>query len=651
MTIRGRLHHIISSTPPTDLVRPACSLSPSWQRDQNSSFSSTNSGGNDDYDDVDIDNKSHYTEATTSCPSSSKTTTVIDYHIVLVDIKKTVKERKIECVKKLMDEPGLRYCAISYRWGEVPEQLVETPDYIAHVTSFALSDLEILCGQILASNDFTNEDDDNETTKKSLEYLWVDAISIDQQNEKARKATIRQMNRIYHHSTLILAVPDLHLSYLKQNPSSKASLARIRKHSSHIYRHASGACQFQPIVTPVHRHHTYEFSQVSNTVIQPSSSSTTEARPSIIPGYDSSSSSSSSSLLTPVTPSTPDNKQNSEKPPLCECYRRNSKHEGKSYIEAIEFLDWLVMDWSNRCWVISEYYIGRTKTMELWFLSFDLQWFYSSRFRFIPLFDSIYRDHFRHRRFLDMMLNSCASKNEDRFYAILPLSINYRHHIETQDTVSQWNISDMTSVCMRLYDFVGLLEKIAILYCCSKGRSLILPSFASCYNEGNNTVTKILELDPQRLLIQSITLMAPTSQQQQQKLRRRTEEEKRYHRYGYRHDNLQESHRERAFLKVKTSCYRILSTTINRDTKVFWDRHAKICNQLEWKFTRHHQKNHLNQAFMPLVESETHTPIGIHLVGDRNANRWVVYQLTMINVNAPASEWQFVKGVEEFNIY
>ncbi|ORZ16236.1 hypothetical protein BCR42DRAFT_32285 [Absidia repens] len=460
--------------------------------------------------------------------------------------------------KKLMDEPGLRYCAISYRWGEVPEQVAVTPDYVAHVTSFALADLELLCGQLLVSAD------------ENVDYVWVDAVSIDQRNDKARKTAIRQMNNIYHHATMILAVPDLHLGYLKLNPANKSILTHIRKHTPNLYRHVRGDCQITTHQNPSQQRYTHEFPHIA-TMITPSSSHSTASSPN-----------SPETPFTPYTPLTPattaeqeheQDQQQQQQPLPCECYRQ-TKGIGKSCIKAIVFLQYLVEDWSKRVWVISEYHIGRTKNMKIWFLSFDIQWYYTSRPSFVPLFDCIYRNHFRHRPFLDMMLNSQAAKNEDRFYAVLPLSVKYKDCIKTQDTVSQWQITDMISVCMRLYTFVGIREKVAMLYNCSKGRMLILPSFASCYTHGNgsnDTLTKILELERDRLLVQSIDLMTPSEHRRESAM----------HHLLHRHDNPFQSHLERTYLILRAKCHRILSTS-NKDTKRFWQQHANICQQLEW---------------------------------------------------------------------
>ncbi|CAO3652462.1 unnamed protein product [Cunninghamella blakesleeana] len=67
------------------------------------------------------------------------------FNLVLVDIWETDKNANLVCVKKNMYDSYLKYITISYRWGEIEEQLVETPDYIAHITSFDIIDLVNLC--------------------------------------------------------------------------------------------------------------------------------------------------------------------------------------------------------------------------------------------------------------------------------------------------------------------------------------------------------------------------------------------------------------------------------------------------------------------------------------------------------------------------
>ncbi|CAO3652225.1 unnamed protein product [Cunninghamella blakesleeana] len=98
------------------------------------------------------------------------------FDLMLVDIKNTNEYGSIRCTKKNMYDSDLKYIAISYRWGEVPEQLLQTPDYVAHIISFDMASLINLCYLIYDEPDL-----------KDIQYLWVDAISVDQQNHLKKK--------------------------------------------------------------------------------------------------------------------------------------------------------------------------------------------------------------------------------------------------------------------------------------------------------------------------------------------------------------------------------------------------------------------------------------------------------------------------------
>ncbi|ORZ04121.1 hypothetical protein BCR42DRAFT_199954 [Absidia repens] len=111
----------------------------------------------------------------------------------------------IHCVKKTLEDDDLEFVALSYRWGELHETLIYTGvGYTASVTSFALDDFYELCYMMTLEPDLTD-----------IKYMWVDAICVDQRPSK-RKAIIYQMSNIYERATYILAVPDLHLTYLKE---------------------------------------------------------------------------------------------------------------------------------------------------------------------------------------------------------------------------------------------------------------------------------------------------------------------------------------------------------------------------------------------------------------------------------------------------
>ncbi|ORZ04093.1 hypothetical protein BCR42DRAFT_444316 [Absidia repens] len=104
--------------------------------------------------------------------------------------------RVIRCVKKPLEENNLEFVALSYRWGELHETHIDTGvGYTASITSFALDDFYRLCEMMTVESDTMH-----------IDYVWVDAICVDQSPAK-RKATIYQMSNIYDRATYILAVP------------------------------------------------------------------------------------------------------------------------------------------------------------------------------------------------------------------------------------------------------------------------------------------------------------------------------------------------------------------------------------------------------------------------------------------------------------
>ncbi|CAO3653723.1 unnamed protein product [Cunninghamella echinulata] len=152
------------------------------------------------------------------------------FELVLVDIEKSASSPNdflnpnITCIKKSIYDNDLKYISISYRWGEYNQQLVRTPDYTAHITSFNIFHLSCLCSHIQMDPDL-----------KEIRYLWIDAISVDQQNHEKKKETILKMTEIYKKATYILAVPDLHFRYLWNNPANKEVFEFIKKYNEVIY--------------------------------------------------------------------------------------------------------------------------------------------------------------------------------------------------------------------------------------------------------------------------------------------------------------------------------------------------------------------------------------------------------------------------------
>lgn len=83
-----------------------------------------------------------------------------------------------------------------------------------------------------------------------------------------------------------------------------------------------------------------------------------------------------------------------------------------------------------------------------------------------------------------MILNSNASRNEDRFYAILPSWKKYNHLIEDNNTIPNWNITDMVLVKLKLYQITDDLwdkARLLLVYSIHIDKP-IFPSFAT-YND------------------------------------------------------------------------------------------------------------------------------------------------------------------------
>ncbi|CAO3637170.1 unnamed protein product [Cunninghamella blakesleeana] len=405
------------------------------------------------------------------------------FELVLVDIKQPWHSSNIKCIKMNMYDPDLEYIAISYRWGELNEQLVVTPDYTAHITSFKLNDLVHLCAHI-----------NNEPDLKQIPYLWLDAISVDQQNKERKKETILKMNQIYKNATYILAVPDLHMEYLMKNTANKEKLELIDRYKYSIYvelfniKHSSTISITEDMNSSV----------IDSDISQPTKNN----------------------YYSFILNRNMINKVEERK---LEKNENELKQERDELKKLYQFLAYLIDDWSNRAWVISEYHIAKEKykkyktPLKYWFISLNI---YNSPFFSYYFVDDdqkcvinnennnnnnnsklIYTDVAGYRSFhrflnrifmqrshLDMILNSNATRNEDRFNAILPSWIEYKHFIKNKDTVSKWDITNMTSVRLKVYEMMNhsdLWEKAKLLNACSikrKIKPIILPSFASFFN-------------------------------------------------------------------------------------------------------------------------------------------------------------------------
>ncbi|CAO3601313.1 unnamed protein product [Absidia cylindrospora] len=160
--------------------------------------------------------------------------------------------------------------------------------------------------------------------------------------------------------------------------------------------------------------------------------------------------------------------------------------KGNAIRQAMRFLEDLIIDWSSRVWVISEFHIAKKKNnLKYWFIALNV--FNVPFFKFDFTNPAFYSDiensvrkynlevsgvHLRFHStiinqlnaqgFLKMMLKSKASKNEDRFYAILPQS-KYKDQVSQVD---QWNITTLISVKLKLFEIMDAEDKWILLFLC-----------------------------------------------------------------------------------------------------------------------------------------------------------------------------------------
>ncbi|CAO3637050.1 unnamed protein product [Cunninghamella blakesleeana] len=90
-------------------------------------------------------------------------------------------------------------------------------------------------------------------------------------------------------------------------------------------------------------------------------------------------------------------------------------------------------------------------------------------------------DRLGKRECLDMILNSNATKHQDRFFAILPLWKKYYNRVVTSQMIASWDITDLASVRLNLLKWMDLDDKVCLLHACSTSSRLALPSFVTIY--------------------------------------------------------------------------------------------------------------------------------------------------------------------------
>ncbi|SAM05815.1 hypothetical protein [Absidia glauca] len=439
------------------------------------------------------------------------------FHIVLLDLQEAANKR-IHCVQVPFERGhfDLPFIAISYRWGELDEQMFMTGvDYIAHVISFALKDLYKLCKMIMS-----------EPRLKHMKYVWLDAICIDQLDEHRKKTTIYRMTDIYSQANYILAVPDLHYDHIVDDSARSKTSNTLRQHVAYLYYMIKGDLKNM---------HQFDKEWMDDLGIpqdisfrQGLSSESVEDLNDEIMELDVS---GDGVDILATLGHTFEGLKITEKSQSCKLDSRELKfrhllqqmhlqykrYRYKKQIDkrwdelelSIDFLLSNIREWTNRTWVINEYHIAKSKgKIMYWFIQFSqdetpltgLPFFdydfkeenepdYPSKKDHYPItvemfqlgvrFKGDFADELVKRPFLEMILASRAAKPGDRFHAILPLS-QYRHVLEHKSTVSSWNITDMASVRQKLLELMTIQDRLNLLYYCSFGMlAPILPSFVT----------------------------------------------------------------------------------------------------------------------------------------------------------------------------
>ncbi|CAO3588638.1 unnamed protein product [Absidia cylindrospora] len=469
------------------------------------------------------------------------------FQVVLIDIKETYKKKEIHCVKKPLDDNDLTFVALSYRWGELHETLVDTGvGYTASITSFALEDFYKLCYMMTIESD-----------TKDIPYVWVDAICVDQQNPVRRKETIYQMSNIYDKASYILAVPDLHMTYLKGLTTKHYdTIMHSKKYYKDLYfllhkNTTAFAAQDQdflddfipndpPELKQLLFDHTDHFGPSFMTfqdhdrrycpmlaldhICRPAHHWKDWIKSSSKYSIDNVHQCREAVCPLALRNVIPEMSVDDERQLELSKWKSRMIERSTAIRQSMELMADLVVDWSSRVWVISEFSIAKRKNnLKYWFAQLSLTndgndyvenhvsyYFLQYGFSFFnfdfdaKLMDAPYyadedasrltrsestnpiyiRFHYTMTRqlsqqtFLQMMLGSKASRNEDRFHSVLPLS-EYR---EKKIEVSHWDIHGMLSVKLKLYEIMNNKDKVILLFWSTYLeviRNNVLPTFAT----------------------------------------------------------------------------------------------------------------------------------------------------------------------------
>ncbi|ORZ07179.1 hypothetical protein BCR42DRAFT_456157 [Absidia repens] len=435
------------------------------------------------------DNENHHSSSSSN--ENCETDKYLD--LILIDIKRAAKEHKIHCVKKSLNDKDLKYVAITYRRGEVKPVTIDTQcGYTATITGFALDDFYNLCNKMT-----------KETDLKDIDYVWVDAICVDRSNSNGEEeqyyyemTTLQQsmISSIYDQAQFIVAVPDLFLTYLKCNPVNEMILSYCTKELSLYIYHLLHGNRQQLVELDAHWLASCVKSGHSN-------HSTTATAAAAAAAHD-----------------------------LTRQQQQKISERKESILRVVQFLTDLMVNWSSRVWKINIYQMAKRQQqqqhrekLKYWFIQLEkctftvngecgndnncmltfFQFFFND---FNPsvstssidhkdekgtdlttLSMTLYQDFQRkidhqlnQQTFFDMMLRSKTSLNKNRFKAILPLS-DYKH---LQANVDDWHITSLTSVKLKLFEFMHTKDKLDLLYLSKPSPCqsfAMLPTFATLF--------------------------------------------------------------------------------------------------------------------------------------------------------------------------
>ncbi|ORZ06427.1 hypothetical protein BCR42DRAFT_456403 [Absidia repens] len=444
-----------------------------------------------------------------TCDNTQRQEQEKPFKVVLIDIRTAGNSETIECIEMPLETEGLKFVALSYRWGELAETIIDTNlGYLATVTSFAMNDFYCLCRKMI-----------DETDLKSIRYAWVDAICVDQTNYKRRKATIHHMSDIYERATYIVAIPDLHRQYLLNVSSANEKFAQdLDNNDNYIYHLIQGHTDelveldkafFDHIKTTKEDLDVETWRTTYAKYVWRDSTGMDGFR--FIPDncYGKFGYRPTKQVFLKNYPYLDGDPNMKNQPrtdlndhisiadfPLLDPrrgYRDLTDMSSMTWknliirrrneiLHAIQSLIDLIKDWSSRVWVISEFHIAKKKNnLKFWFIGLSgVRLGFSTFFEFdfgdtiVPPNTDLKINAQRHYRalqntmikqlttqtFFQMMLGAKASKNEDRFYAILPHS-KYKNKI---DQVAHWNISTLLSVKLKLFEIVDVRDKLLLLF-------------------------------------------------------------------------------------------------------------------------------------------------------------------------------------------